>query len=149
MYSVFYQINQTGNDMETFNNSLFLNWLSLVDMDLAKTIQPAFCTRGKNKGSILKTAPKGRDEKNVVWNAVMSNIAPARVQSCNVLFMYSETNKQLLVDLSTKLEPYYHLLNASAQRECEFNLYAMRHDTNKIRETMREFYKKEIKNNSK
>jgi hypothetical protein len=69
-------------------------WPGLTDEDRALLLS-AVATRGKWKGFLLSRAPSGNTPRSQAWNALVSNLAPARVSIANVILGNSETFTRL------------------------------------------------------
>lgn len=116
----------------------FMEYIEKFDPELAELLAPAFTTRGKRKGLVLKTAPVAykKPEANAVWNAVMSNLSPVRTQIWNLSFM-NHNERVLYEKVDKALEEHLPELRASAQMPFEFSLFAHHYDVEKIQDYMK------------
>ena len=86
--------NKENSETKTYNTIQFLNGAWIADLITEKeldTLRGVISTRGKNKGYLLANPPKDAERK-AVWNAVVSYLAPARVQMWSLMFADEETN---------------------------------------------------------
>jgi hypothetical protein len=113
-----------------------LNWLdAIADMGVAggiledtdvDLIHSCFVTRGPRKGLILAGAPSSVTQplRAAAWQAIMSAIAPARVNIATVCWLLPADARAAFnrIEAWTSIRTVMDALNAYAQRAFEFNL---------------------------
>lgn len=113
---------------------LFERWDGLSD-EVREHLLSVISTRGRNKGYILASAPKG--VRGAAWQAVVSHLAASRVSFSSVFWMADE-EKQVFHDVDDAIGPLFrHAINAT-EPQFRWNLWAHRYDGEKVLEIVGE-----------
>lgn len=104
--------------MQVFNNIL----TDSLSKQAVSELKSALCTRGARSGLLKKSAPAHGKPGRIGWQAIMGELAPARVSIWSLLTMSAE-EKALYEECEQYCQKFHHEINRQLQRPLEFNLY--------------------------